>query len=220
MAGDLPPGSQLPSTTQLMQQYEAANATIQNALSALKAEGFLHSHAGKGVYVRDRQPLVVEVAAYVAPAVGDCTYQLVEVDEVRPPVEVARALGLVDGESVVMRKRLLLRASEPVEVSWSYYPASIARGTELAKSKKITGGAPRVLTSLGHPLQEFVDRLSVRMPTTEEAETLQLPQNVPVIRQFRIMRSVGDRPIEVSILIKGGHLYELQYQQQVQSEGS
>ncbi len=48
------------------------------------------------------------------------------------------------------------------------------------------------------------------MPTDEEADLLSLP-NVPVIRQFRVVYSDEDRPVEVSILIKGSHLYELLY---------
>jgi hypothetical protein len=31
------------------------------------------------------------------------------------------------------------------------------------------------------------------------------------IRQFRIVHSDGLRPVEVSVLIKGGHRYELRY---------
>lgn len=68
MSGDLAAGSQLPSTHQLVERYGAANATIQRALSALEDEGFLHSRVGKGVYVRDRQPLTVDAQPYLAPA--------------------------------------------------------------------------------------------------------------------------------------------------------
>ena len=50
------------------------------------------------------------------------------------------------------------------------------------------------------------------MPTTEEVEILDLP-NVPVIRQFRVIYSDSERPVEASVLVKGGHLYELLYRQ-------
>ncbi|MCG5443577.1 hypothetical protein NIE79_001390 [Micromonospora sp. NIE79] len=53
------------------------------------------------------------------------------------------------------------------------------------------------------------------MPTTQELELLSLPPQVPVIRQFRVVRSVHGQPVEVSVLIKGGHLHELNYHQQV-----
>lgn len=219
MAGELPSGSQLPSTAQLISQYSVANATVQRALAALKEEGYLHSRVGKGVYVRDRQPLVMEVDAYVPPCPGGYAYQLLDVAEVQPPADVALALGVADDEPAILRHRLLSYDGEPVEVSWSYYPVSIGRGTAISSRQKLVGGAPRALAELGHSQRDFVDRLSVRMPTTHELEILSLPAQVPVIRQFRVIRSVHGQPVEVAVLIKGGHLHELQYHQQVRPEG-
>ncbi|MGC4772919.1 GntR family transcriptional regulator [Micromonospora sp. DT44] len=218
MSGELPSGSQLPSTAQLIDQYSVANATVQRALTSLKAEGYLHSRVGKGVYVRDRHPLVIAVDAYVPPAHGGYTYQLLDVTEVRPPADVARALGIADDEPAILRHRLLSYDGEPVEVSWSYYPVAIGRDTAIASRKKLVGGIPRALADLGHAQRDLVDRLSVRMPTTQEVEILALPPQVPVIRQFRVIRSVHGDPVEVSILIKGGHLHELTYHQEVQPE--
>lgn len=215
MSGELPLGAQLPSTPNLVAQYTAANATIQRALAALKDEGFLDSHVGKGVYVRARRPHVVEAAAYVVPSSRGYSYQLLEVAEARPPADVAEALGLVDGDVAVLRQRLLSHDGEPVELSWSYYPTSIGRGSDLAKRGKIRGGAPQVLAELGYPQRAFTDRLSARLPTTDELETLDLPDDVPVIRQLRVIYSNEARPVEASILVKGAHRYELLYRQSI-----
>jgi GntR family transcriptional regulator len=213
MAGELLTGAQLPSIPTLVTTYRAATATIQRALGALKAEGSVYSETGKGVYVRDRQPLVVQATAYLVPTRDGYAYRLLDVSEVVPPLEVARSLDIAADELVVVRHRLLLHSGEPVELSWSYYPSTIARGTELAGRKKISGGAARVLADLGHRQQEMDDRVSARMPTSEEVDALSLPPYVPVIRQFRIVRSDAGRPIEVSVLIKGSHLHELRYHQ-------
>jgi GntR family transcriptional regulator len=215
MSGGLTPGTQLPSTQHLVQRYAAANATIQRALVALKDEGFVYSQVGKGVYVRDKQPFVVQVAAYLAPAPKGYSYRLLDVTEVRSPVEVAEALNLADNDTVILRKRLLLHDGDPVELSWSYYPAQIAAHSPLAAPTKIHGGAPQALATLGYPQRDFVDRLSARLPTTEELETLELPDDVPVIRQFRTIYSDQRRPVETSILVKGAHLYELLYHQRI-----
>lgn len=210
------PGAQLPSTQHLVSQYAASNATIQRALTLLKDEGFLYSQVGKGVYVRSKQPLVVEASAYISPTPGGYDYRLLEVAEVKPPAEIREAFGLSDDGTATMRRRLLLHKGEPVELSWSYYPSAIARGTSLAASRKIPGGAPRTLMDLGYPQREIIDRLSVRLPTTEEVEALELPHDVPVIRQFRIILSNDRMPVEASVLVKGGHLYELLYRQAIE----
>ncbi|WP_084434906.1 GntR family transcriptional regulator [Kibdelosporangium aridum] len=218
MRGELRPGTQLPSTAQLVAQYNAANATIQHALKALKDEGFLDSRVGKGVYVRDRQPFVIDAAAYIAPAPGRFRYQLLTVDNVVPPADIADGLHLAQDATTIVRARILIHDEQPVELSTSYYPAEIAADSRLAKSAKIRGGAPQALADLGFPQRTFIDRISVRAPTPEEIETLDLPDGTPVIRQLRIIYSDNERPVEASVLIKGGHLYELLYRQAITTE--
>ncbi|MGN9843472.1 GntR family transcriptional regulator [Nonomuraea sp. H19] len=213
MSGALRPGEQLPSTPHLVGRFEAANATIQRALQSLKDEGFVRGHAGKGVFVREKQQFIVEATAYKFPGSRGYSYELLKVDEVEPPNDVATALAVPGGDRVIMRHRLLLHDGEPVELSWSYYPLAIAAGSPLEGRKKIRGGAPQALADLGFPERHFEDRISVRQPTTKEVEGLDLPADVPVFRQFRVVYSDFRRPVEVSILIKGGHLYELSYQQ-------
>jgi len=210
MAGDLLPGTQLPSTTHLVDEFGVSNTTVQKALAVLKAEGYLTSRQGKGVYVRDRQPFRVEVGAYFEPSPGGYSYELLQVEEVPAPNEVADALSIEAGDRVLLRHRLLRYGGRPVEVEHSYYPLELAVGTALVATSRIRGGAHRVLAGLGYELQHFADSVSARMPTSEEADLLALP-DVPVMRQFRVAYSHDDRPVEVSILIKGAHLYELVY---------
>lgn len=212
MSGELAPGAQLPSTSQLEARYSTSNPTIQSAIKSLKEEGFLTSHRGKGVYVRDKQPFTVDVSPYFAPSPGGYSYELLEVAEVRPAGEIAQALGLPGDEMAVLRKRILRLNGDPVELDWSYYPLSVVAGSPLTGPRKIRGGAPRVLEELGFPQREMVDTVSVRMPTTEEVEVLDLP-SVPVMRQFRVIYSDNSRPVEASELIKGAHLYQLRYRQ-------
>jgi len=215
MSGELKAGVQLPSIPQLVQSYATANTTIQRALADLKEEGFVFSQAGKGVFVRDRQPHIVRVGAYFTPTPPGYSYKLLDVSEVQPPVDVAEALALEAGGTAFLRHRLGLYADDPLELSWSYYPATIAADTVLAGRAKIRGGAPAVLAELGYPERYFVDHVSARLPTTEELEGLDLPDDVPVMRQFRVIYSDDDRPVEVSILIKPAHLYELAYRETI-----
>lgn len=218
MRGELSPGTQLPSTAQLVERYGAANATIQHALKALKDEGFLESRVGKGVYVRDRQPFIIDASAYIKPEPGRFRYQLLNVDNVVPPADIADGLQLMPGATTIIRIRILFHDEQPVELSASYYPAEIAANSSLAKAAKIRGGAPQALADLGFPQRTFVDRISARPPTVEEAETLDLPDGTPVIRQLRVIYSDNERPVEASVLIKGAHLYELLYRQTVGTE--
>lgn len=215
MAGDLKIGAKLPTTRELEARFGVTNTTIQDALQVLKNEGVLRGERGQGVFVRARKPHVVDVAAYFVPSPDGYTYKVLDVAEVRPPADVAEALGLAEEGTALLRHRMTLHKGEPVELNWSYYPLDIARDTDLMQRAKIRGGAPRVLAEVGFPERRFVDRVSVRPPTTAEVTALDLPATVSVICQMRVIYSDNDRPVEVTVMAKAGHLYELRYQQQV-----
>lgn len=207
MDGDLT--GQLPFIKDLMEMYQVGSPTIQRALQVLKDEALLSGRRGEGVFVLPHKPLVIDAAAYLSPEQG-YTYKILQVGEVAAPARVAKEFGIEPGEPVVLRKRVMYFHDDPVELSWSYYPAEVARGTRLADPRKIPGGAPALLESLGYPeLPGIGDYFSSRLPTTEEIEHLDLPDDATVLRQFRVIRTHGQRPIEVSILIKGGHMREL-----------
>lgn len=48
---ELPVGETIPSTSELMKQYDLSNTVIRTAVSRLRDEGIVMGHPGKGVYV-------------------------------------------------------------------------------------------------------------------------------------------------------------------------
>lgn len=210
MSGDLAPGEQLPAVSRLMERHGVAVHTIQRMLDVLRGEGFTETRRGIGVFVRNRSAVVTEATEYLA-----LTNQLIKVGEVPSPADVAEVFGIAAGAIVAMRQRILLRDGDPFELATSYYPLEIARGTDLLSQGKIRGGTPDLLKRLGYESNEFTDRISTRLPTTEEFESLELPDDIPVLRTFRMFYTANGRPFEADVLIKGGHLYELQYRRPI-----
>lgn len=94
----------------------------------------------------------------------------------------------------------------------SYYPPDIARGTALGEPRRIRGGTPTLLVELGFPPRRSVDRVSARVATQEQYAALRLPGELPVLRTLRTVYGDGDRPVEVTVMVKAGHLYELRYE--------
>lgn len=197
----------IPSTAKLAAEFGVAGATIVGALNLLKAEGYVYGKAGKGVFVRPFEPLLVSSAAYIPPEPNRFSYDILSVTELDAPPDVADIFG--EGP-VILRYRMMRYDGEPVELSWSYYSADLVRGTDLARTKKIRGGAPRVLAELGERQERVRDWMSARQPDEQEAVLLEIPRGVPVLEQFRVIYSVNDRPVEVSLLVKAGHRYRLE----------
>ncbi|WP_405879584.1 GntR family transcriptional regulator [Streptomyces sp. NBC_01384] len=227
MSGNLPPGAKLPSTVQLKARFDASNATVQKALQLLKDERLVVGRAGAAVTVREHRQQTVRPADYMAPAERGEPYrwvtessrggagarsELLEVAEVVPPADVADALRLTPGDTALLRCQLLLIDDEPVELVKSYYPLDIARDTAMTTRRRIKGGTPTLLADLGYPPRLSVDRVSARVPTQEQYRALRLPSNLPVLRTLRVVYSDGETPIEASVLVKAGHLYELRYE--------
>ncbi|WP_439675696.1 GntR family transcriptional regulator [Embleya sp. MST-111070] len=227
MSGDLEPGASLPSTQRLKERFDASNATVQKALQVLKDERLVVGRAGAAVTVREHHQETVRPADFGQPAEAGKPYrwlteagkqgkrgsiQLLDVAEVRPPGDVAACLELGETGTAVMRRQLLMHDGDPVELVTSYYPLELARGTVMAEPRKIRGGTPTLLADMGYPPRLTVDRVSARVPTQQQYEALRLPSDLPILRTLRVVYSDNDRPIEVTVMAKAGHLYELQYE--------
>ncbi|MEV7401721.1 GntR family transcriptional regulator [Streptomyces sp. NPDC091267] len=227
MSGELAPGASLPSTVQLKERFDASNATVQKALQLLKGEQLVIGRAGAAVTVRDHRQRTVRPASYMAPAGSGEPYRwlteterngsrartaLLEVAEAEPPADVAEALRLPASGTALLRRQLLMMDDEPVELVSSYYPLEIVRGTAITERRKIPGGTPTLLATLGHPPRLSVDRVSARVPTQDQYQALRLPGDLPVLRTLRVVYSDDERPIEATVMVKAGHLYELQYE--------
>ncbi|MER6255868.1 GntR family transcriptional regulator [Streptomyces sp. NPDC001584] len=227
MSGELAPGAKLPSTTLLKARFNASNATIQKAVNLLKDEGLVVGRAGAAVTVRENRQRTVRPAGSLAPAANGTAYPwlaelaeresaasttLLAVLDVRVAGDIAAALGRPEGTPAVCRRQLISIDNEPAELVSSYYLPEIAHGTALAEPRRIRGGTPTLLTELGHPPRHSVDRVSARVATQEQYAALRLPGELPVLRTLRTVYDEDERPIEVTVMVKAGHLYELRYE--------
>ncbi|RVX46252.1 regulatory GntR family protein [Nonomuraea polychroma] len=84
--GSLAPGTPLPSTTQLAEQYDASLSVVKMAVGILRNEGLVIGQQGKGVFVRDIDdtPAAGDIAGEVAnlrSAVQDLSARLAKVEE-------------------------------------------------------------------------------------------------------------------------------------------
>jgi len=134
--------------------------------------------------------------------------------EIEAPPEVAEAFGIPEGASVVARKRVITLDGDPIELTDTYYPASLAAGTALAVPSKIKGGAVTMLAQLGHNPDRIHEAVSARMPSREEQDALHLGSQDPVLILRRVTTDTEGAPIQVDLMTmpaRGRHLnYEMQ----------
>ncbi|KDN75486.1 transcriptional regulator [Streptomyces olindensis] len=140
------------------------------------------------------------------------TQRIIHAGEVPAPAEVTRLLDVPDGEPVVVRRRLILLDDEPNELTDTYYPAAIARGTPLARTAKIRGGAITLLAELGHVGALVREDVTADLPEAEEQETLGLAATEPVLRLTRLTLDRDDRPIQVDRMVMPARRQQLRYE--------
>lgn len=227
-AGEFPPGTQLPTERELMERYDASRNTVRLALGMLTNEGLIVSSRGRGHFVRDSRPLLFHASksesskrraalasdAWVSDVMeqGRQARQDIEVALVEPPEAVATLLGLDDGASVAVRRRIRYVDNEPSALSSSYFPLDLVRDTEIIGPQDIVRGANKVLDEIGHPQVRYLDRIVARMPTPQEVSALRIGAGTPVQEHMRTGYDPDDRAVRVAVTIMPADRHIIQYE--------
>jgi GntR family transcriptional regulator len=225
--GDLPPGSVLPSETELIQEYGVSRGPARQAVALLKAEGLVDVRQGRGVFVRrrppryrlsgdrfaharrqaDELPFPIELAVGGIPKLEVRRYTVLAA-----PAEIADQLQLKEGDRVLARSFRLFADDHPVQVSDSYLPYDLVAGTRVEDpaSEPWPGGTIAQLASLGVDVTEIAEDVATRAPRPEEARDLHLGPGTPVFEVTRVMFA-GERPVVASTIVIAGDRYLLSY---------
>lgn len=141
--------------------------------------------------------------------------RILHAGEVPAPADVAKLLGIVEGDDVVVRRRIILLDGEATELTDTYFPAFIARGTRLAKTAKIPGGAVTLLADLGHIADLVREEVYARMPSAAEREALTLRSDEPVLALTRVTLDAAGEPFQVDASIFRATTQRLRYETKV-----
>ncbi|MFG2620174.1 GntR family transcriptional regulator [Streptomyces sp. NPDC048507] len=140
------------------------------------------------------------------------TQRVVHAGEVPAPAAVAALLGLGDGDTVVVRRRIIELDGHPTELTDTYYPAAIASGTPLAATGKIRGGAVTLLAALGHTGVRVVETVTAKIPAEEERAHLCLEPGEPVLQLARTTYDAHDRPVQADLMVMPADRHQLRYE--------
>ncbi|MFH9136211.1 GntR family transcriptional regulator [Streptomyces sp. NPDC017524] len=140
------------------------------------------------------------------------TQKIVSAGQVVAPERVAGLLAVEQGGQVVGRRRIMYLDGEPCELTDTYYPLEIARGTGLAGTAKIRGGAVRLLAELGHVGVRAREDVAARMPSESERAELALRIGEPVLELTRLTLDAHDRPIQADVMVMPPRGQRLRYE--------
>lgn len=224
--GDYAPGDQLPTELELTQRHHVSRPTVRQALSLLTSEGLIETATSRGTRVRARVPLTLTATRYErghrAVSANDAFRaeleeqgrkpgQTFEMRIVPAKPEVAERLRVEPGSLVVLRRLNLTVDGAPLAIQESYYPHSIAEGTEIMSTSDVTRGVIRVLAELGHEEKSHTDEIMTRPPTPDEVRTLDLETGTPVLDLIRTAYDQDRTPVRLTWSTYAGHSIRLRY---------
>jgi len=225
--GELPPGSQLPTEQELGERYKVSRNTVRLALGLLANEGIISSTPGRGTFVRERAMLTyyasrAEAAdrpddwhtdAYFTEArqQGRQPSQTFDIRIDPASLTVAQRLRVDEGQAVVVRRMIRYVDGEPWSIQDSSYPMDIAQQCGLLVAHDLPRGTVRAMADHGHVEVGYVDEITTRMPSPDEARMLDLGTGVPVLAYVRTCYT-KERPVRLTETVFAGDRNRLVYE--------
>jgi GntR family transcriptional regulator len=207
-AGRWAPGERLPTELELSDQYNASRNTIRDAVKLLTTRGKVETRLGQGTFVVEKiDPFVTTLTTDAATGLGggEGVVYIAEasasgrkaaasdpvVELQRAPRDVARSLGIQEGDPVISRHQRRTIDGIPYSLQTTWYPRELAtRGaTRLLDATDITEGTVTYLREvLGITQVGYRDSIAVRPPDQNEITYFQLPSDgrTAVFSIFRV----------------------------------
>lgn len=184
--GTYPPGSMLPSESQLTAEFDASRTPVVRALNILRQDGWLESHQGKGYFVRGKPAVARRAVPAHVQGVLDTdeatTVELLHVGPVMASPRIASALGITAETPVYERRRLTRVDGESVSLASVFVPVDVAVAAGLEKPEPLAAGLRRHIEARrGIRLDYATERIATRLPTDEEAKLLDIEGTLPVL---------------------------------------
>jgi GntR family transcriptional regulator len=217
--GTLRPGAQLPTETELIEDYSVSRNTIRDAIKMLTTLGLVETRAGQGTFVIEKpDPFMSTLTG--DPRTGETNPYIGQVSETgrkysqsdptvemqRATPDVADALGISEGAHVVSRHYQRFIDSTPWSLQTSFYPMSLVEkgAMGLIQPADIDEGAVEYIAQkCGIKQASYREVIAVRTPDETEIGFFKLPPDgrISVVETFRVAFAEEGRPIRLTITV-------------------
>ena len=213
--GACPPGTALPSETELSRRLGVSIGTLRRAVDELVADHILVRHQGRGTFVATHdaerflfQFFHVERADghRESPQVELLGFQRQRLDE----PDAAEALRLREGEPVLMVENRLTLQGRPVVHDRLVLPATLFRGLTEKRLAERPGTIYQLYQSdFAITVLRAAERARAIAADRSAARVLGVPIGAPVMQVRRTALTFGDKPVEyrVSVINTARHDY-------------
>jgi len=161
VSGRLTPGMRLPASRQLAESLSLSRNTVSLVIEQLKAEGYLESHVGKGVFVSQQLPPLVEAPAVDVdvlplPQLSHYGELLDQLPKDKGPKQRPFAPGIPDISAFpmsawarIVRRQIDRAVLQAYDCDQGYLPLRQALSTYLRASRAVRCDADQIVITQG-----------------------------------------------------------------------
>lgn len=210
-SGLLKPGDMINSENSLCEEYNVSRMTVRKSLGILASEGYIYSVPGKGNFVnepnQDKYILYFNEMSSIEGSIEET--KLLDVNIIKPGLEIIFHLQIPETKRVVMIRRLMLSDGEPVAYDIKYIP--YFRGMPIVEEEIHYATFPEIAAkkkSLFAINKEL--KIKVQKPNPEVMENLERNVSDPVMVIEQKLLDEYSKPIGWGITYFAGEFFHLQ----------
>jgi GntR family transcriptional regulator len=204
-SGEWRPGEAIPSEIDLAARYRVSQGTVRKAIDELAAENLLIRRQGKGTFVATHAAQQVQYRFLkLMPDSGDLQSEgpaqrdIIDCKRQRANAEVARALSLRTGDSVLQARRLLSFAGRPTILEDLWLPGTPFKGLTAERLSQYHGPMYALFeTEFGVRMVRAEEKIRAVLPDAEQAALLKVPKSTSLLSVERIAFTYNDVPMEL-----------------------
>ncbi|SEN28627.1 GntR family transcriptional regulator [Lihuaxuella thermophila] len=217
LSGELKPGQEFPTNFELMKEFEAHAATVQNAVNALIRDGLVFS-AGNTTQRRKVRPIYTSHRSHrkgdFIREHGESGREIVLSLKILDKKEdIPKQIGTEIEPPVLFYHTLQMRDDLIIAVTRSYIPHTLPLDQLKEQLSKPNAMIYEAMKSLGLNPYHCEETLVSSIASTSEIEELQLPKNtsIPVVRITRKVFDPEGKLLQICMMVDRGDCYEFQY---------
>jgi len=207
--GTWKPGDLVPGDVELCSQLAVSRTTVRQALTELAHEGWVVRERGRGTFVAPpklTERAIERLSGFFEDmaALGHSSVSQVLRQEARPADEpIAARLNIKAGTGVVEIERLRFVEDEPVVLTTTYLPQSLAPGLEAADLTR-RSLYEYLETECGLTLASGVRTIEAVAADARQARLLRVRKGAPLVFLQSVSYLADGRPIEYYLALHRG----------------
>ncbi|MBX9871169.1 MAG: GntR family transcriptional regulator [Burkholderiaceae bacterium] len=204
-SGEWKPGEAIPSEMDLAARYRVSQGTVRKAIDELAADNLLVRRQGKGTFVATHAEQHVQYRFLrLMPDTGDRQSEgpaertIIDCKRLRATAEIARALALRSGDSVLQVRRVLAFAGSPTILEDLWLPGTPFKGLTAERLSDDHGPMYAMFeTEFGVRMVRAEEKIRAVLPDAAQSALLKVGKHTPLLSVERIAYTYNDVPMEL-----------------------